>query len=57
LLSILVGNSRACTECRSATKRKARTRIVRIENIPSTGAITPVPGKQKGENVVIANSE
>jgi hypothetical protein len=35
---------------------KGETRIVRIEKYVD-GAITPVPGKETGQNVVIRNSE
>ena len=47
--------SRRRGRCRSSTRRKGETRIIKIEKIID-GAITPVRGKDKG-NVVIRNSE
>jgi hypothetical protein len=56
LLSILVGQFLGVQQMPISYETHGETRIVRIEKYVD-GAITPVPGKQKGENVVIRNSE
>jgi hypothetical protein len=56
LLSILVGQFLGVHQVPVTYETQGETRIVRIEKYVD-GAITPVPGKQKGDNVVIRNSE
>ncbi len=56
LLSILVGQFLGVHQVPITYETQGQTRVVRIEKY-ADGAITPVPGKQKGENVVIRNSE
>jgi hypothetical protein len=55
LLSILVGQFLGVRQAPITYEIQGDTRIVRIENYVD-GAITPVPGNEKGENVVIRNS-
>jgi hypothetical protein len=56
LLSILVGQFLGVHQVPITYETQGDTRVVRIEKYVD-GAITPVPGKNKGENVVIRNSE
>ncbi len=56
LLSILVGQFLGVHQVPITYETQGETRIVRIEKYVD-GAITPIPGKQKGENVTIRNSE
>jgi hypothetical protein len=56
LLSILVGQFLGVHQVPITYETQGETRIVRIEKYVD-GAITPIPGKQKGENVTIHNSE
>ena len=56
LLSILVGQFLGVHQVPISYETQGETRIVRIEKYVD-GAITPVRGKQQGENVVIRNSE
>ncbi len=56
LLSILVGQFLGVQQIPITYEMQGDTRIVSLERYGG-GAITPVPGKQKGENVVIRNSD
>jgi hypothetical protein len=56
LLSILVGQFLGVHQIPISYETKGDTRIVSLATYGG-GAITRVPGKQKGENVVIRNSE
>ena len=56
LLSILVGQFLGVHQIPITYETQGDTRIVSLDKYGG-GAITPVPGKQKGENVVIRNSE
>jgi hypothetical protein len=56
LLSILVGQFLGVHQVPITYETQGETRIVRIEKYVD-GAITPIPGKQKGEHVTIRNSE
>jgi len=56
LLSILVGNFLGVRQVPISYETEGETRIVRIEKYID-GAITPVQGKQPGQNVVIRNSQ
>lgn len=56
LLSILVGQFLGVHQVPIEYKTEGETRRIRIEKYVE-GAITPVPGKERGENVVIRNSE
>ena len=56
LLSILVGQFLGVHQVPITYETQGETRIVRIEKYVD-GALTPIPGKQKGENVTIRNSE
>ena len=56
LLSILVGQFLGVHQVPITYETQGQTRVVRIEKYVD-GAITPVPGKNKDENVVIRNSE
>jgi hypothetical protein len=56
LLSILVGNFLGVRQVPISYRTEGQTRLITIDKILE-GAITPVRGKQKGENVVIRNSE
>jgi hypothetical protein len=55
LLSILVGHFLGVRQAPITYETQGDTRIVRIENYVD-GAITPLPGNEKGQNVVIRNS-
>jgi hypothetical protein len=56
LLSILVGSFLGVRQVPISYEIKDQTRLITIDKIVD-GAITPVRGKSKGENVVIRNSE
>ena len=56
LLSILVGSFLGVRQVPVTYETKGETRIVRIEKYVD-GAITPIPGKVPGQNVMIRNSE
>ena len=56
LLSILVGQFLGVHQVPISYETQGETRIVSIEKYVD-GAITPVRGKEQGENVVIRNSE
>jgi hypothetical protein len=56
LLSILVGSFLGVRQVPIEYRMEGETRIVQIENYVD-GAITPIRGKQPGENVIIRNSE
>lgn len=56
LLSILVGNFLGVRQVPITYETQGQTRIVKIDKIVD-GAISPIRGKEKGENVVIRNSE
>ena len=56
LLSILVSDFLGVHQVPIDYETEGETRRIRIEKYVD-GAITPVPGKQRGENVVIRNSE
>jgi hypothetical protein len=56
LLSILVGQFLGVRQVPISYETQGETRIVKIKDYVD-GAITPVRGKQPGENVVIRNSE
>lgn len=56
LLSILVGQFLGVHQVPITYETQGDTRIVRIEKYVD-GAITPIPGKLKGENVTVRNSE
>jgi hypothetical protein len=55
LLSILVGSFVGVRQVPISYRTEGQTRIINIEKIVD-GAITPVRGKDEGENVVIRNS-
>ena len=55
LLSILVGQFLGVRQAPITYEMQGDTRIVRIVNYVD-GTITPVPGNEKGQNVVIRNS-
>jgi len=56
LLKILVGSFLGVRQLPISYETHGETRIVKIEKIVD-GAVTPIPGKEKGRNVVIRNSE
>jgi hypothetical protein len=56
LLSILVGSFLGVRQVPIVYETKGDTRIIKIEKYVD-GAITPVRGKEKGENVMVRNSE
>jgi len=56
LLSILVSQSLGVHQIPITYETQGDTRIVNLDRYGG-GAITPVPGNQKGENVVIRNSQ
>ena len=56
LLSILVGEFLGVQQVPITYETQGDTRIVNLEGYGG-GAITPVPGNKKGENVVIRNSQ
>jgi hypothetical protein len=56
LLSILVGNFIGVRQVPIEYRTEGETRIVTIEKFVD-GAITPIRGKQSGENVIIRNTE
>jgi hypothetical protein len=56
LLSILVGQFLGVRQVPITYETKDETRIIRIEKYVD-GAITPIRGKESGQNVVIRNSE
>jgi hypothetical protein len=56
LMSILVGQFLGVQQVPVSYEMQDETRVVRIGKY-ADGAITPMLGKQKGENVVIRNSE
>jgi hypothetical protein len=55
LLSILVGSFLGVRQVPISYRTEGQTRLVTIDKIVE-GAITPVPGKAKDENVTIRNS-
>ncbi len=55
LLSILVGRFLGVEQVPIRYERNGETRLVNIAGLVD-GALSPVPGKQKGENVVVRNS-
>lgn len=56
LLSILVGQFLGVRQVPITYETQGQTRIVKIKDYVD-GAITPIPGKNPGENVVVRNSE
>jgi hypothetical protein len=56
LLSILVGHFLGVQQAPIVYRSEGETRIFSVEKIID-GAVTPIPGKNKGEPVVIRNSE
>lgn len=56
LLSILVGNFLGVRQAPIMYHTEGQTRIIKIDKIID-GAITPIRGKETGDNVVIRNSE
>ena len=56
LLSILVGNFLGVRQVPIDYRQDGQTRLITVDKIID-GAITPVRGKNRGENVVIENSE
>jgi hypothetical protein len=56
LLSILVGQFLGVRQVPITYETQGDTRIVRIEDYVD-GAITPIRGKEAGQNVIIRNSQ
>jgi hypothetical protein len=56
LLSILVGNFLGVRQVPITYRTEGQTRLISIEKVID-GAITPIRGKERGDNVVIRNSE
>jgi hypothetical protein len=56
LLSILVGSFLGVRQVPITYETKGETRIIKVENYID-GAITPVRGKETGQNVMVRNSE
>ncbi|MGP0089005.1 MAG: DUF1326 domain-containing protein [Xanthobacteraceae bacterium] len=56
LLSILVGKFLGVRQIPISYEVHGNTRLVQMERIVD-GALTPIPGKENGENVTIRNSE
>jgi hypothetical protein len=56
LLSILVGNFLGVRQVPISYRTEGQTRLISIEKVID-GAITPIRGKERGDNVVIRNSE
>ena len=56
LLSILVGSFLGVRQVPIEYRQEGQTRLITVDKIID-GAITPVRGKNRGENVVIQNSE
>ena len=56
LLSILVGHFLGVQQAPIVYRTEGETRIFSVDKIID-GAVTPIPGKEKGEPVVIRNSE
>jgi hypothetical protein len=56
LLKILVGSFLGVRQLPISYELRGETRVIRIEKVVD-GAVTPIPGKEKGRNVVIRNSE
>lgn len=56
LLSILVGSFLGVRQVPISYRTEGRTRLVTIDGIVD-GAVTPIPGKSRDDNVTIRNSE
>jgi hypothetical protein len=56
LLSILVGSFLGVHQVPISYDTEGETRRIRIDGY-AEGALTPIPGKERGENVVIRNSQ